>query len=147
MARIRSHLLHIQIELCYKTLKDIIIQMNEELNHRLHELLTPLGYYISSEIFIELLECVNYLHKQNIIHRDLKPSNILITLGNYGRFVKLGDFGLATVHDFEGQSHSKYMGTWIYTTPEVTYSKYYDFKADIFSLGIIQELFNIDINE
>jgi serine/threonine protein kinase len=101
----KTLLLHIQMELCYKTLKDIIIQMNEELNHR------PLGYHISSEIFIELLECVNYLHKQNIIHRDLKPSNILITFGNYGRLVKLGDFGLATVHDFEGQSHSKYMGT------------------------------------
>jgi serine/threonine protein kinase len=67
----KTLLLRIQMELCYKTLKDIIIQMNEELNHRLHELLTPLGYYISSEIFIELLECVNYLHKKNIIHRDL----------------------------------------------------------------------------
>jgi serine/threonine protein kinase len=88
-------------------------------------LLTPLGYYISSEIFIELLECVNYLHKHNIIHRDLKSSNILITFGNYGRFVKLGDFGLATVHDFEGQSHSKYTETRIFTAPEVMHSKYY----------------------
>jgi serine/threonine protein kinase len=67
--------------------------------------MTPLGYYISSELFIEILESVDYLHKQKVIHRDLKPTNVLIT---NGRFVKIADFGLATIHEFERQSHTKY---------------------------------------
>jgi 3-phosphoinositide dependent protein kinase-1 len=48
----------------------------------------------------ELIECVNYLHVRNIIHRDLKPMNILITDGINGRFVKLEDFGLSAIHEF-----------------------------------------------
>ena len=103
--------LYIQMELCLYTLKEIIENLNKELNQKLSEVMTPLGYCIASELFIEILESVDYLHKQNIIHRDLKPSNILITNGMNGRFVKIADFGLSKIHEFEGQSHTKYMGT------------------------------------
>ncbi len=92
----RNHLLlHIQMELCFKTLKDIIKQRNDGM--------TRICYYISSELLVEIPEGVNYLHKQNppIIHRDLKPSNILITHGINGRFAKLADFGLAKFHKFD----------------------------------------------
>ncbi len=106
-----------------------------------------LGYYISSELFIELLECVDYLHRQKIIHRDLKPSNILITEGIKSRFVKLGDFGLAVNHYFEEQSHSQWTGTIKYMAPEVKNGRNYNMKADIYSLGvIIRELFQIEEN-
>jgi serine/threonine protein kinase len=65
-----------------------------------------------------------------------------------GRFVKIADFGLATIHEFDGQSHTKYKETVRYAAPEVLSSKKHDTKADIYSLGVIlQELFNIDINE
>jgi serine/threonine protein kinase len=108
----------------------------------------PLGYYISCELFKEILESVDYLHKQKVIHRDLKPNNILITDGKNGRFVKIADFGLATIHEFDGQTHSQYLGTIRYAAPEVMRSRNYDMKADIYSLGfILHELFNIDINE
>jgi serine/threonine protein kinase len=62
----RNLLLHIQMELCFKTMK-------EKINELKNLLMTPLGYYIANEVFLELLDCVQYLHKQNIIHRDLKP--------------------------------------------------------------------------
>jgi alpha-tubulin suppressor-like RCC1 family protein/tRNA A-37 threonylcarbamoyl transferase component Bud32 len=146
----KPFLLHIQMELCYKTMKEIIQILKTELKQRKYETMTPLGYYISTELFIELLECVHYLHEQKlpIIHRDLKPSNILITYGKNGRFVKLADFGLATFHEFKEQSHTKYTGTQIYVAPEVMQSKHYDMKADIYSLGVIAlKLFNIDINK
>jgi serine/threonine protein kinase len=42
------------------------------------EFLTPIGYFIVSKLYIELLECVQYLHEHNIIHRDLKPDNIML---------------------------------------------------------------------
>ncbi len=110
--------------------------------------MTPLGYYIFCTLFIELLECVNYLHKQNIIHRDLKPINILITKGGNGRFVKLCDFGLAVIHEFDDQSHTEGAGTEKYMAPEIKNGTHYDIKADIYSLGIVlKETFNFDDNK
>ncbi len=144
----KPFLLHIQMEFCLMTLKEVMKKLNEELNQKLSEVMTPLGYYISSEIFKEILESVDYLHKQKVIHRDLKPNNILITDGMNGRFVKIADFGLATIHEFDGQTHTKYKGTQKYVAPEVMRGRNYDLKVDIYSLGfILQELFNIDINE
>ncbi len=146
----KKYLLHIQMELCCKTLRDIITQLNSELNQKQSEVLTPIGYYIASELFVEILESVNYLHSQEppIIHRDLKPKNILITQGLNDRFVKIGDFDLATIHEFEEQSHTEGTGTLKYMAPEVVKDRKYDTKADIYSLGIIvQELFNFDINK
>ena len=107
-----------------------------------------MGYYISSELFIEILESVDYLHKQNVIHRDLKPENILLTDGQNGRFIKIADFGLSVIHEFVSQSHTTGCGTLKYIAPEVVQSTKYDTKADIYSLGVIvQELFNITINK
>jgi serine/threonine protein kinase len=144
----KTLLLHIQMELCLMTLKQLIRKLNIELNRKPNEVMTPLGYYISSELFKEILESVDYLHKQKVIHRDLKPNNILITNGTNGRFVKIADFGIATIHNSDGQTHTKYKGTIRYAAPEVMRTRNYDMKADIYSLGVIlQELFNIDINE
>jgi hypothetical protein len=139
-------LLHIQMELCYKTLRDIIKQINTELNQNLLEILSPIGYYIASELLIEILESVDYLHKQKpqIIHRDLKPTNILIAFKTDGRFVKLADFGLAKLQESEDQSNTCGVGTQKYMPPEVFTSRKYNTKADVYSLGVIvPELFNI----
>jgi serine/threonine protein kinase len=105
--------------------------------------MTPLDYYVSGKIFTEILKGVDYLHKQNVIHRDLKPSNILITNGLNGKYVKIADFALATIHEFEGQSYTKYFGTRKYTAPEVMNSKYYDTKADLYSLGVVYKNYPI----
>jgi serine/threonine protein kinase len=144
----KTLLLHIQMELCLMTLKEVMRKLDQEFNRKTSEVNTPEGYYVSSELFIEILEGVDYLHKQKVIHRDLKPNNVLITDGMSGRFVKIADFGLATIHEFDGQSHTKYKGTIRYAAPEVMSSRKYDTKADIYSLGVIlQEVFKIDINE
>jgi serine/threonine protein kinase len=144
----KTLLLHIQMELCLMTLKEVMKKLDQELNRKITEVNTPEGYYVSSELFIEILEGVDYLHKQKVIHRDLKPNNVLITDGMNGRFVKIADFGLATIHEDDGQSHTKYKGAVRYVAPEVMSSRKYDTKADIYSLGVIlQEVFKIDINE
>jgi serine/threonine protein kinase len=92
-----NEMLYIQMELCFNTLKGIMEQKQNDFKRKRFEVMTTLEYYISSELFKETLEAVNYLHslKPPIIHRDLKPTNILITEGKNGRFVKLADFGLA----------------------------------------------------
>jgi serine/threonine protein kinase len=146
----KPFLLHIQMEFCYKTLKQVMKLLNEKLYGKANSLKLYIAYYICSEIFKEILEGVGFLHKQNppIIHRDLKPANILFTNGSNGRFVKIADFGLATFHKFEGESHTKNKGTRKYMATEVLLSRDYETRADIYSLGVIAlELFNIDINE
>ncbi len=128
-------LLRIQIELCSITLNEVIEKVNKELDQKLNETITPLGYYISSAFFIEILESVDYFHKQKVIHRYLKPTNILITEGLNNRFVKICDFGLAVIHEHSKQSHTSDRGTVEYMAPQVVYGREYNTKAHIFSLG------------
>ena len=45
-------------------------------------------------IFLQSMEALVYIHKNDIIHRDIKPSNLL--LGN-NFTIKLGDFGTSAV--------------------------------------------------
>ena len=91
------------MELCDKNLNDIMIYKDKLFDIKaIDESFVGLNYYISCELFRELLECVKYLHELNpqIIHRDLKPKNILIKYKNTtnGRYLKLCDFGLAVDH-------------------------------------------------
>jgi len=136
------------MELCFSTLKEILLKKQTEFGRQEFEAISQLEYYVSSELFKEILKGVDYLHTLNppIIHRDLKPTNILVTDGMNGRFVKLADFGLAVVDDTH--THTQGSGTVRYIAPEVLLGRNYDKQADIYSLGIIiQELFNIDINK
>jgi serine/threonine protein kinase len=135
----KTVLLNIQMEFCCKTLKKVIEDLLKELRENAQQIIKSSCYFISCELLTEILECVNYLHGRNIIHRDLKPANILITDGINGRFVKLGDFGLSVIHEFNEQTHTKCSGTFDYMAPEVIKSRKYDTKADIYSLGIIVE--------
>ncbi len=85
-------------------------------------------YYISSEIFIDILG-VNFLHKQNpqIIHRDLCPDNILIRMGKNDKiYVKIADFGLITIHKYAEQLHKSDVGHIEYIAPEVNCGRSYD---------------------
>jgi serine/threonine protein kinase len=133
---------------CEKTLDDIICELHKKM--KVNEALTKIGYYIASELFIEILECVKYLHDQNppLIHRDLKPANILLRISkNSRRIVKIADFGLTAFHEFTEQSHSIDKGTPKYMAPEIINGKKYDMKADIYSLGqIMKNLFDIDFD-
>ncbi len=144
--------LYIQMELCDKTLEDIMDEIREDENLIKNESLTPLGYYISSFIFVQILKCIDCLHKQNpqIIHRDLKPDNILLKKENRKIYVKIADFGLIAFHNFaeRTQTHTKDVGHVKFAAPEVLDSNHYDTKADVYSLGIVlQKLFDIYIDE
>lgn len=48
----------------------------------------------------QIIESLKYLHKFRVIHRDLKLGNLFI---NEKLELKLGDFGLATKLDFDGE--------------------------------------------
>lgn len=48
----------------------------------------------------QIIDSLQYLHKFRVIHRDLKLGNLFI---NEKLELKLGDFGLATKLDFDGE--------------------------------------------
>jgi serine/threonine protein kinase len=83
------------------TLYDAMNEMNKTLNQSKEKGISLIGFYISQELFRQILLGVNYLHTRNppIIHRDLNPNNISITNnGINGNFIKITDFGLSTIH-------------------------------------------------
>lgn len=43
----------------------------------------------------QMLNRLEFIHRQNYIHRDVKPDNFLMGLGKHGNLVYLIDFGLA----------------------------------------------------
>jgi serine/threonine protein kinase len=115
---------------CDKTLDDVIKEFDKEPHLKTNGTLTTLGYYIASQIFIQILEGVNHLHKQNppLIHRDLKLANILLKKSDQKEFcVKIADFGLIAIHDFPEKSNTEDKGTTKYMAPEVRDSKKYTF--------------------
>eukprot|EP01114_Cavostelium_apophysatum_P013992 TRINITY_DN3508_c0_g1_i1.p1 TRINITY_DN3508_c0_g1~~TRINITY_DN3508_c0_g1_i1.p1 ORF type:complete len:541 (+),score=161.53 TRINITY_DN3508_c0_g1_i1:317-1939(+) len=84
----------------------------------------------------QLLDAVNYLHKQGIVHRDLKPENILFAT-KAKETVKISDFGLSRAIG-EGSALQTMCGTPQYLAPEVitnSENKGYSKLVDIWSLG------------
>jgi hypothetical protein len=140
-----NFILFIRMELCDKSLDEFIDRLHIDPITKMNGALTPIGYYVASQVFIEILESINYLHKFNLIHRDLNPNNIMLKRDLMSeRFIKIVDFGLMAIHCFTEQPHSGDKGQVKFMAPEVD-SNHYDTRADIYSLGIIFErLFDLD---
>lgn len=82
----------------------------------------------------QLLEGVKYLHENRIIHRDLKLGNIFL---NDQLNLKIGDFGLATKIEYEGERKKTLCGTPNYIAPEILNKRGHSFEVDIWSIGCV----------
>ena len=77
------------------------------------------------------LEAIDCLNNNNWFHRDVKASNILLDKeGN----CRLGDYGVSTIIKEEG--NKTYVGSLCWMAPEIALNLKYNYKIDIWSLGI-----------
>ncbi len=84
---------------------------------------------------VALADALAYVHERGIVHRDVKPSNILMTSSGE---TKLGDFGVAQVHDASTLTIAGSMlGTVSYMAPEQLEDAQVGPSADVWSLGIV----------
>lgn len=82
-------------------------------------------------------------HQAGIIHRDLKPDNIFLTdIMGERDFVKVLDFGVAKLKEFDGKEGTltqagMIFGTPKYMSPEQARSAPLDARSDVYALGVI----------
>ena len=82
---------------------------------------------------IQLIKGLQYLHSHKIIHRDLKLGNLFLT---DKMELKIGDFGLATKLDYDGEKKRTVCGTPNYIAPEVLGGEH-SYEVDVWAIGII----------
>ncbi|HXI13723.1 MAG TPA: protein kinase [Thermoanaerobaculia bacterium] len=99
----------------------------------------PLSVGDSLRTLRQILEALEAAWERSIVHRDVKPANILIDRRNR---VHVADFGLAkpihlTSTDASLTQAGYMLGTPHYVAPEQALGKPVDFRADVYSCGIL----------
>lgn len=69
----------------------------------------------AANLFLQIVEAIEYIHSVGVAHRDIKPTNILLTKDLQ---VKLADFGLSNTYK-PGSKLSSSCGSPCYAAPEI----------------------------
>ena len=84
-------------------------------------------------VICQVLDALDYAHRQNIVHRDIKPGNILVE--KHSRRPLLTDFGIVKVLNADAQASSVVHGTPTYMSPEQILGMEVDGRTDIYAVG------------
>lgn len=72
--------------------------------------------------------------EKKVIHRDLNPSNVMV---DHKLNLKVADFGLAKAITTSSQMTHSFVGTLVYSCPQIVQNQLYNEKADIWSFGCL----------
>ena len=118
----------IVMELCDKNLLDILLEREKGLNAE--EI---------KNILLQLNNAFKLMRKNNIMHRDIKTNNILVKYLNKEKTkykVLLCDYGISKQIALMTRKYMSHVGTHCYTAPEILNDEVYNYKCDLWSLGI-----------
>jgi serine/threonine-protein kinase len=85
-------------------------------------------------IMAQLLDALAYAHEQGVWHRDIKPANMIVMRSGK---LKIADFGIARIDSSNLTHVGAVMGTPGYMAPEQYSGNPVDWRADIFSAGVV----------
>ncbi|CAD8153151.1 unnamed protein product [Paramecium pentaurelia] len=91
----------------------------------------------TARFIFRLIKTISYLHSKGIMHRDIKPENIIFRQIDNLDSICLTDFGLADFYHSDGLYLFKRCGTPGYIAPEILRNEPYDYKVDVYSIGVI----------
>lgn len=105
----------------------------------LKEVMThKLPWQTAAAILTPIARALDYVHRQQIVHRDVKPSNILM---HEDFRPMLSDFGILKILEGKEEKVESAIGAGIgtpeYMPPEQGMGREVDFRADIYSLGLV----------
>jgi serine/threonine protein kinase len=89
-----------------------------------------------------ILDALAYAHSQGVIHRDLKPANLMVEGDGSGVRIRILDFGIAIVdqYDHEGNLTARGadpLGTLLYMAPEQLTGQLLTPTCDMYAVGLI----------
>ncbi|NWW36308.1 E2AK1 kinase, partial [Panurus biarmicus] len=146
-------MLHIQMQLCEISLWDWIADRNKRCNKRSEDTSITVDIWKIKSTALKAAETGSILWggciKAAYAHQVVKP-NVNIFLHGSDHQVKIGDFGLACkdllwddadqwfqTERINGLAHTSGVGTCLYASPEQLQGSHYDFKSDMYSMGVI----------
>lgn len=94
---------------------------------------------LAVDLTLQILAALAYAHRF-VVHRDLKPENVMLLPGER---VKVLDFGLAVAVEDEqespppGTKPKHVLGTKVYAAPEQLRHQPIDFRADLYTVGLL----------
>jgi serine/threonine-protein kinase len=82
----------------------------------------------------QLLDALDYSHRNGIVHRDIKPANIILLADGSA---KVADFGIARIESSTLTQAGSVLGTPSYMSPEQFMGQPVDGRSDLFSAGVV----------
>ncbi|CAK77700.1 unnamed protein product (macronuclear) [Paramecium tetraurelia] len=105
--------------------------------HKFMKKSPPFSEEKCSKLIYKLLKACLFIHEQGILHRDIKPENIMLRKKDDLEDLCICDFGLADYYNPNGKYLFTRCGTPGYVAPELLQDKLYDYKVDVYSIGIL----------